>query len=609
MAQVELILLTEENFQPELFMAETGQEAERVRLTRLLGGYTIAVLEEEQVEQFLQTPGILYAELPTTVVSSAEFGRAASCINNRPSAPQEPDNLNGTGVLVGIIDSGIDYTHPDFCNVDGTTRIAVLWDQGLVTEVQNGEVQDEEMETGEMQSEETQVGEVQTKEIQGEGIMGSLAERYSLGTFFTKEQINEALEKEQLSDRRRIVPSVDLSGHGTHVAGIAAGNGRASEGRYRGVAFESELLVVKLAEVRSGRTSVSGTARLMEAVDFCIRYAMENNQPLALNLSYGTQEGAHNGRSLLETYLDTVSRLAKCVICVGTGNDGVGRRHAGGRLKDTADEIELAIEGREKSLELELWKNYPEEFVVELVAPSGEKTEFRYGEGERVTAFGSSFLYSAWGKTVRLGTAEVEGFWSAPTIYQNLSELRISITATGERLGEGIWRLRLIPERIVEGTYDIWILQGTESGQSGFAEPDSYRTLTIPSTAEGVVSVGAYDFGTYQVAAFSGRGTAREAGRMKPDLVAPGVDIMSCAPGGGYTARSGTSMATPFVTGGVALLLQWGVVNGNDPYLYGEKLREYLLHGAQRVAGEEYPNPLAGWGRLCVNDSLPGRNL
>lgn len=585
MAQVELILLTEENFQPGLFTAENGPEAERVRLTRLLGGYAIAVLGEEQVEQFLQTPGILYAELPTTVVSSAEFGRAASCINNRPLASQEPDNLNGTGVLVGIIDSGIDYTHPDFCNADGTTRIAVLWDQGLVTEVQTRETQN------------------------GAEIPAGLVERYSLGTFFTKEQINEALEKEQLADRRRIVPSVDLSGHGTHVAGIAAGNGRASEGRYRGVAFESELLVVKLAEVRSGRTSVSGTARLMEAVDFCIRYAMENNQPLALNLSYGTQEGAHNGRSLLETYLDAVSRMAKCVICVGTGNDGVGRRHAGGRLKDTAEEIELAIEGREKSLELELWKNYPDEFVVELVAPSGGKTEFRYGEGERVTAFGSSFLYSAWGKTVRLGAAEVEGFWSAPTIYQNLSELRISITATGERLGEGIWRLRLVPERIVEGSYDIWILQGTESGQSGFVEPDSYRTLTIPSTAESVISVGAYDFGTYQVAAFSGRGTAREAGRMKPDLVAPGVDIMSCAPGDGYTARSGTSMATPFVTGGAALLLQWGVVNGNDPYLYGEKLREYLLHGAQRMAGEEYPNPLAGWGRLCVNDSLPGSNL
>ena len=560
MALTELILLTDKNFKQRL--------KEQAQITFLLGGYAIAVLEENLVEEFLKTPGILYAEFPTRVFSTVEFGKAASCINNRPTAGNEPDNLNGTGVLVGIIDSGIDYMHPDFCNEDGTTRIAALWDQSFDSETP--------------------------------------PQGYHLGTLFTEEQINLALKEGLRGNQRKIIPSVDLSGHGTHVAGIAAGNGRASEGRYRGVAYESRLLIVKLAEVRGGRALVSGTARLMEAVDFCIRYAMERNLPLALNLSYGTQEGAHNGRSLLETYLNTVSFMAKCTVCVGTGNDGVGRRHAGGRIEnDNAEEIELAVSGREISLELELWKNYTDDFFVELVAPSGEKAEFRYGEGERITAFGSEFLFSGWERTVRLGGTEIEAIWSAPTIYQNLSELRISITATGEQLGAGIWKIRLVPVKIVEGTYDIFIVEGTENAQSGFAAPNSYRTLTIPSTAELVISVGAYDFGTFQVAGFSGRGPAREAGRMKPDLVAPGVDIMSCAPGGGYTSLSGTSMATPFVTGGAALLLEWGIVKGNDPYLYGEKLREYLLSGAVRLPSEEYPNPVAGWGRLCVNDSLP----
>lgn len=558
MAQVELILLTAQTF-------EQNSVSEDIEYTRLLGGYAVAVLPEERVEEFLNLPGILYAELPTRVYTTVEFGKAESCIYTRPSAVTDPDNLSGAGVLVGIIDSGIDYRHPDFCKEDGTTRIAALWDQNLE--------------------------------------MGRPPEGYFVGTLFSKETINEALREPERG--RVLVPSVDLSGHGTHVAGIAAGNGRASGGRYRGVAFESELLVVKLQEVRSGRTEISESARLMEAVDFCIRFAMERNQPLALNLSYGTREGAHNGRSLLETYLDTVALMAKCAICVGTGNDGAGRTHAGGTLReDVLTEVELAVEGREKSLELELWKNYPDEFFVELVAPSGEQTVFRYGEGEQVTAFGSAFLYSAWEKNVLLQNAAVEGLWSAPTVYQNLSELRLSITAEGENLGVGVWMIRLLPEKIVDGGFDIWILQGTESTQSGFIEPDAYRTLTIPSTADGVISVGAYDFGTLRLASFSGRGTAREAGRMKPDLVAPGTDVVSCAPGGGYRALSGTSMATPFVTGGAALLLEWGIVRGNDPFLYGEKLREYLLKGARRLPGEEYPNPLSGWGRLCINDSF-----
>lgn len=560
MAKVELILLTNQLFD----QAAAGEKAE---ITMLLGGYAVAVLPEEQVETFLQTPGILYAELPTKIYTTVEFGRAVSCVSNRPSAGRIPDNLSGAGVLIGIIDSGIDYRHPDFCNEDGTTRIAALWDQSFAE--------------------------------------GTPPAGYLQGTLFTREMLNEALREEE-NPGLQMIPGVDLSGHGTHVAGIAAGNGRASGGKYRGVAYESELVVVKLAEVRSGKEEASETARLMEAIDFCIRFAMEKNQPLALNISYGTREGAHNGRSLLETYLNTVVSMAKCVICVGTGNEGVGRTHAGGRIKkENPAEVELAVEGREKSLELELWTNYPDIITVEITAPTGEKQRFGYREGEEITAFGSAFLYSAKGKSARLGNAEVEGFWSAPTIYQNLSELRISITALEEELGVGVWNIRLLPERIVEGNYDIWLLQGEESSNTGFVEADAFRTLTIPSTAEGVISVGAYDFGTLQTAAFSGRGTARETGRMKPDLVAPGVDVVSCAPGGGYTEKTGTSMATPFVTGGAALLLEWGIVRGNDPFLYAEKLREYLLSGAQRLPGEDYPNPVSGWGRLCVNESLP----
>lgn len=536
MATTEWILLLSELIRMDgEGKAEPGEESGGIpEITYLLGNYAIARLPAGKEEEILNHPAILYAEASTRVFEQVESGKGVSCINNRPTAQSGADVLSGKGVLVAILDSGIDYTHPDFRNEDGSTRIAALWDQ--------------------------------TSEF------GKPPEGYPLGTLFSREQINLALEQESAQERRRMVPSSDLSGHGTHVAGIAAGNGRASDGKYRGVAYESELLVVKLA--RSSTVAATDTASLMEGIDFCLKFAIQRNQPLVLNFSYGTNEGAHNGKSLLETYLNTVIPMAKCVACVGTGNEGVGRSHAGGRVMENAvTEIELAIESRKKSMELILWKNYPDEFSLEIESPGTQ--------------------------------SEIAVTFHPPTVYQNLEEIRVLIATRAEWLDTGIWRLRLVPERIVQGEYDIWILQGGGEGQDGFVVPTPGRTLTIPSTAENVISVGAYDFGTFQVAPFSGRGEARESGRSKPDLVAPGVDIVSCAPGGGYTARSGTSMATPFVSGGAALLMEWGIVEGNDVFLYGERLREYLLRGAVRLPGETYPNPVAGWGRLCVADSIP----
>ena len=177
----------------------------------------------------------------------------------------------------------------------------------------------------------------------------------------------------------------------------------------------------------------------------------------------------------------------------------------------------------------------------------------------------------------------------------------------GTYIDSGSWRIILTPQRIVSGEYELWLNDSRARNPiTRFQRPTPDVTMTIPSAASQVIAVGAYDARQNSYASFSGRGWSDTVYGVRPDLVAPGVDIISCAPGGGYASRTGTSMATPFVTGAVALLMQWGIVAGQDPYLYGEKVKAYLISGARQLPSmSDYPNPQLGWGALCVSDSLP----
>ncbi len=197
-------------------------------------------------------------------------------------------------------------------------------------------------------------------------------------------------------------------------------------------------------------------------------------------------------------------------------------------------------------------------------------------------------------------------FFGLPAPYTIYQEIYFSFLPRALYIDSGIWKLRLLPREIKNGAYALWLPSGgVLNDTTGFLLPSEDTTMTIPATADKVITVGAYDSRRNQYAAFSGRGYTWDVNQIKPDLVAPGVDITSCRVGGGYTVRSGTSMATPFVTGTAALIMQWGIVNGNDPYAYGEKLKAYLLRGTQRLGQESIPSPKTGWGKLCAADSLP----
>lgn len=525
-----------------------------VSVTELLNGYAVIVIRENRIEDLAAFDEIEFIEKPKSLYFETDIGRQVSCIEEVQDRPYE---LSGKGVLVGVVDSGIDFENIDFRNEDGTTRIAALWDQTIAGQAPFG---------------------------------------YSIGTEYTAEQINEALAETELSRRKQLVQSRDVSGHGTAVAGIAAGNGRASAGKkYRGAAPEAGLIVVKMGTPRQG--GFPRTTELMQGVDYVVRKALEMRMPVSINISFGNTYGSHDGTSLVERFLNDVSAIWKNVICVGSGNEGASAGHVSGTVKESMDEeVQLAVQEREPNLNVQIWKSYVDEMDVSIVSPSGNETG-----PIREIAGPQRFV---------LGQTELLIYYGEPRPYSVKQEIYISFIPRQIYLDSGVWKIVLTPRRIVDGKYQMWLpAQSALNIGTAFLLPDSSSTLTIPSTASLVVTVAAYDQRTFSYADFSGRGPGDvyEGEQVpKPDLAAPGVGVSAPVPGGGYRRFTGTSFAAPFVTGGAALLMEWGIVQGNDPFLYGEKVKAYLRRGAKQLPGyERWPNEKLGYGTVCIKESIP----
>ncbi len=521
----------------------------QIEVEELIAGYAILTVPESRMEELAQIEQIEYVEKPKRLFFEDLAAKEAVCFLPGSELAQ---NLTGKGVLVAVIDSGISYWSSDFRHADGTTRIRFLWDQ--IT-----------------------------------------------GQEYDAAQINEALATENREAALELVPSIDTTGHGTAVAGIAAGNGGTAGAAYAGMAPESELLVVRLGVPRA--ESFPRTTELMRALNYVVQKALLLQMPVAVNVSFGNTYGAHNGTSLLERFLDNVSEIGRSVVCVGSGNEGASGGHVGGRVGNDTAVIEFIVGEYETGLNVQLWKEYVDRYRVRLRSPSGEEIIIDTDRPGKQT-------YQVERTTLLLYNGEPAPYLTAQEIYFDF------LGHPGERyLASGIWTFFLEPVQIVTGNYTFYLPSGgVRSTATRFVQPTPDVTLTIPSTASKVITVGAYDAVYESYADFSGRGylyqdqvNSRTVDSfVKPDLVAPGVNVTAPDRSGGYNAVTGTSFATPFVTGAAALLMEWGIVQGRDAYLYGEKVKAYLRKGAQPVRGErEYPNPRVGYGRLCVRESLP----
>lgn len=552
-----------------------------VKVEYLIAGYAILTVPDGLVEQMAELEQIEYVEKPKRYFYSAIGPADSACL---PFLTMRDPFLHGKGTLIAVLDSGIAYQRRDFRKANGDTRIRFLWDQTLIPMYSS--VLRQEPDEPAILQEETDTNERHPPE------------GFSMGVEFTEDEINLALRALTTEEQFALVPSRDVSGHGTAVAGIAAGY--AAETGYIGVATEADLLVVKLG--LPGEAGFPRTTEIMRGVTYALKKANELKMPLVINLSFGNSYGSHDGSSLLERFLDNAAEIGRTVICVGSGNEGSSGGHFSGNVEQTRL-VELSVAEYERTLNIQFWKNYNDVYRVRLRSPGGQEAE--------VTAPVESGKY-----TLRLEQTEVLVYLGEPAPYSVAQEIYLDMIPIGRPyINSGVWTILVDPVKVVTGQYYLYLPAGAgRSSRTLFYRPTPQVSLTIPGTAAKVITVGAYDITYDAYADFSGRGYANSertigvitAGLVKPDLVAPGVDIMAPDVYGGYLPVTGTSFATPIVSGSAALLMEWGIVRGNDAFLYGEKMKAYLRAGARPLRGETvFPNDRVGYGALCVGQSLP----
>lgn len=467
-------------------------------------------------------------------------------------------NLSGQGIMIGLLDTGIDYTSVLFRNQTGGTRIAGIWDQTIQT--------------------------------------GNLPEGFFYGSEYTEEMINEAIRSE---NPREIVPSVDENGHGTFLASVAAGR-KSMEDQFVGAAPEAVIGVVKMKEAKEylkkfyeihTDSPCYQDSDIMQGLRYLNKLAARLDMPLMICVAFGTNMGGHNGDSNLARMLSGYADMLNRCVVIGGGNEAAMRHHFFGQFEKAGEikEAELRVESGTRGFTAELWNTLPDIVTVYVISPSGERSpRISVRQGNKYTF---DFVFD--------GTrVEIE----YRLLLENNDAQLIFFRFQG--VAAGIWKIGVEALDVTDGEFHIWLpMQEFLESQVYFLEANPDTTLTEPANARRAMTVSYYNSVDNGIDINSGRGYTR--GKMqKPDFAAPGVEITGVLPDGRFVKRSSSSAAAALAAGGAALLMEWLSEQPQIQGITNSQIRNILLFGTDKRNDMEYPNRELGYGTMDIYQSL-----
>lgn len=493
-----------------------------------------------------------YTAIPKLYGPTSEESLRASGIARLRAMPGF--DMRGSGVLIGIIDTGIDYTNPIFIKPDGTSKIISIWDQTIAA--------------------------------------GTTPPGTDFGSEYNNDQINQALISEDPFD---IVPSHDETGHGTMLAGVAAGN-EVPEAGFAGVAPESELIIVKLRQAKKYLRDFFIVPEdipcyqenhIMWGVQYCSQLARSLNRPIVILTGMGTSQGSHNGYAPLPTLLSIIGDYPNTAVVLPAGNEGNLRRHYHNNINETSgcSTVELNVGKNEKGFSMELWGDAFGIYAIDILSPSGE------------------FIPTI-SASIRL-SKEVSFIFENTKIY---IDFQLAQTPTGEPLillrfqniSSGIWKFNVYSQTNIPCNIDIWLPMGNMiTSDTYFIEADNYVTLLEPGTAAVPITITAYDITNDNLYLNASRGYTRDD-TIKPELAAPGVNYIAPNQNKEFVLHTGTGVAAAHTAGIVAMIFEWAVIKGNKPGLDTIEMKNYLIRGAIRDKRLTYPNRDWGYGIINV---------